>query len=72
MQIKVIEKNKGDELLSVILTKVKENLESLGETGRAGSQISRFKEYGKMGQNTGVSFRRWREALVCLSFLPVF
>lgn len=72
MKVKVIEKNKGTELLSVILTKARENLESLGERGRAINQISSFKEYGKMGQNMGVSLWRWREALVCLSFLPVF
>lgn len=72
MQVKVTEKNTCAKLLSIILAKLRENLESLGARGRTGNQISSFKEYGKMGQNTGVSVWRWREALVSLSFLPVF
>lgn len=69
MKVKVIEKNKGAELLSVILTKARENLESLGERGRAGNQISSFKEYGKMGQNMGV-FSLEMEGSACMSVLP--
>ena len=44
------------EVLNVILTKVRENLESLGARGGKGSQISNFQEYGKMGQNTEFLF----------------
>lgn len=50
--------SQGAELWNVILTKVRENLESLGARGMEVSQISNFQEYGKMGQNAGVPL--WR------------
>lgn len=64
--------SQGAELLNVILTKIRENLESLRARGGEGSQISNFQEYGKMGQNTGVSLWRQREALVCAPSLHLF